>query len=59
MRQGADALLDPTLLTPMTDENRKSVLHPEVARHNTDQLATMIKKKFVAGPFDSPLFLNF
>ena len=59
MRHGADALIDPSLITPMTDENSKSVLQPEVARHYTDQLATMIKKKFVAGPFDSPPFPNF
>ena len=56
MRFGADALIDPTLLTPMVEENGRSVLQPEVARHYTDQLATMVKKGFVAGPFDkSPI----
>lgn len=56
MRFGADALIDPTLLNPMVEENGRSVLQPEVARHYTDQLATMVKKGFVAGPFDeSPI----
>lgn len=56
MRNGADALIDPSQLTPMSDENSKSVLQPDVGRFYTDQLATMVKNGFVAGPFDtSPL----
>ncbi len=42
MPHRSDALIDPTPLTPMTDESSKSVLHPEVTRHYTDQFATMI-----------------
>ena len=56
LREGADALVDESKLHPLDDDNSKSVLLPEVARHYTDQLATMIKKGFVAGPFDeSPI----
>ena len=53
MRNGADALIDPSKVSPMTDQNSKSVLHPEVGKHYTDQLATMVKNKFVAGPYDT------
>lgn len=53
MRFGADALIDPSKVSPMVDQNGKSVLQPEVARYYTDQLVTMVKNKFVAGPFDT------
>ena len=45
-------MIDESKLSSLDDGNSKSVLLPEVARHYTDQLATMIKKGFVAGPFD-------
>ena len=53
LRFGADALVDETLLKPMTDENSKSMHSPIVGKYYTDQLATMIKKKFVCGPFET------
>ena len=37
----------------MAHQNSKSVLHPEVCKHYTDQLATKVKNKFVAGPYDT------
>ena len=53
LRYGADTLVDESVLRPMTDENSKSMFLPHVGKHYTDQLATMIKKKFVCGPFDT------
>lgn len=56
MRYGADALIDETLLGDLDDDNSKSVLLPDVAQFYTDQLATMVKKGYVCGPFDeSPI----
>ena len=52
MRNGADALIDDSKLNFMEDENSKSVLQTEVAQFYTDQLATMVKKRFVCGPYD-------
>ena len=53
MRCGADALIDESLLSLMTDENSK-IMSKYVY---TDQLATMIKKKFVFGSFDSSMYV--
>lgn len=52
MRDGADALIDEDLVSDLQDENGRSVLQPEVAQFYTDQLVTMIKNGFVAGPFE-------
>ncbi len=58
LRFGADALVDESVLRPMMDENLKSMFLPHVGKHYTDQLATMIKKKFVCGPFDTSSIPN-
>lgn len=56
MRYGADALIGPDRLPPLDDPNSKSVLLPDVAHYYTDQLASMVKKGYVSGPFDdSPI----
>ena len=52
MRNGADALIDESKLSFMEDTNGKSVLQTEVGQFYTDQLATMISKKHVCGPYD-------
>ena len=56
MRYGAESLVDISQLHDLDDKNSRSVLHTEVGRAYTDQLVTMIKKGFVAGPFlESPV----
>ena len=52
MRNGADALIDDSKLNFMEDKNSKSVLQTKVAQFYMDQLATMVKKQFVCGPYD-------
>lgn len=58
MRYGAESLVDINKLHELDDKNSRSVLHSEVGRAYTDQLVTMIKKGFVAGPFPEPPIEN-
>ena len=51
LRHGAEALVNPKKIFDLNDHNSKSMLIHEVGRFYTDQLVTMIKKGFVAGPF--------
>ena len=56
--EGVDALVDESILYPLDDNKSKCVLLPEVTRHYTDRLATIINKGFVADPFYESPILN-
>ena len=55
---GADSLVDLEKVKPLYDVNSKSLLKPVVGALFTDQLVTLIKSKFVSGPFDHSPFEN-
>ena len=55
---GADSLVDCDNVQPLYDVNSKSMYRPDIGSFYTDTLTTMLKKQFVAGPFDEPPFDN-
>ena len=55
---GADSLVDLEAVQPLYDVNSKSLYKPKVGALFTDQLVSLIKNKYVSGPFEEYPFDN-
>ena len=55
---GADSLVDFDKVQPLYDPNSKSLFKPKVGSLFTDQLVSLVKKKYVSGPFAKKPFEN-
>ena len=58
IRNGADSLVDFSALKPLNVKNSKNMSRSDVGAYYTDQLVSMLKKKFVSGPFVEPPIKN-
>ena len=56
IRYGADSLVDKSMITNLDDSNSSNMGNQKIGSFYTDQLVTLLKKKFISGPFiESPI----
>lgn len=59
LSRGADARVDETQLPNIFCKNASSIYDSDIGAGFTDQLASMVKLKYIAGPFKKPPLKNF
>ena len=59
LSRGADARVDESQLPPIFCQNASSIYDSDIGSGFTDQLASMVRLKYIAGPFKKPPLKNF